>query len=254
MDQALKNGKGVTWLDDTRIPYVSENDKSGAIPQGRITTRVGSFAGRTQEGTDKELDRESWKDQMKGRFSANLLVSDDTLNDGKVTKSVARSPRVCKHPEGVTYMVDKSTGQEHTDSGSFSRYFDLDRWAKKTFPFLIVPKASKSERDKGLTGDMGLVEALHGNVNGSLNKRTNGNPSIARNRHPTVKPLKLMAYLVTLGSRPNDIVLDPFCGSGTTCIAARNLGRRFLGIELSPEYVNLAENRLGLDQPTLDIV
>ncbi|WP_242032222.1 DNA methyltransferase [Aphanizomenon flos-aquae] len=39
-------------------------------------------------------------------------------------------------------------------------------------------------------------------------------------------------------------VLDPFCGSGTTCIAARNLNRNYLGIEINPDYVNLANNRM----------
>ena len=48
---------------------------------------------------------------------------------------------------------------------------------------------------------------------------------VAKNIHPTVKPLKLMSYLITLGSREKDIILDPFAGSGTTCIAAQQLGR-----------------------------
>ncbi|MDI9576986.1 MAG: site-specific DNA-methyltransferase, partial [Thermoproteota archaeon] len=65
-----------------------------------------------------------------------------------------------------------------------------------------------------------------------------------RNFHPTVKPLKLMSYLITLGSRPNDLVLDPFCGSGTTCLAAKMLGRNYIGIEKEAEYVVLAENRV----------
>ena len=51
----------------------------------------------------------------------------------------------------------------------------------------------------------------------------------------TVKPLKLMSYLVTLGSREGDVVLDPFVGSGTACIAAQALNRKWLGIEISME-------------------
>ena len=65
------------------------------------------------------------------------------------------------------------------------------------------------------------------------------------NHHPTVKPLKLMSYLVTLGSRPGDIILDPFMGSGTTALAAKMLNRQFIGFELSEEYCKIAEARLA---------
>jgi site-specific DNA-methyltransferase (adenine-specific) len=53
-----------------------------------------------------------------------------------------------------------------------------------------------------------------------------------------------MSYLVTLGSRQNDTVLDPFLGSGTTAIAARHLNRNFIGFEISEEYCKIAEARL----------
>ena len=53
-----------------------------------------------------------------------------------------------------------------------------------------------------------------------------------------------MSYLITLGSRPNDTVLDPFSGSGTTCLAANILGRNAIGIELNPEYAKIAKARL----------
>ncbi len=56
-----------------------------------------------------------------------------------------------------------------------------------------------------------------------------------RNTHPTVKPIKLMSYLITMGSREGDIVLDPFCGSATTGVAAMLLGRKFICIENSPD-------------------
>lgn len=65
-----------------------------------------------------------------------------------------------------------------------------------------------------------------------------------RNDHPTVKPVKLMSYLVTLGSRKGDVVLDPFVGSGTTCVAAHALGRRYIGIEREPRYWRTAVRRV----------
>ena len=66
-----------------------------------------------------------------------------------------------------------------------------------------------------------------------------------KNNHPTVKPLKLMSYLIVLGSREGDTVLDPFAGSGTTLVAAKMLNRQFIGCELDPEYVKIAEARLN---------
>ena len=50
--------------------------------------------------------------------------------------------------------------------------------------------------------------------------------------------------LIKLLSKENDLVLDPFCGSGTTCLAAKNLKRNYLGIEINPEYVILTNERL----------
>lgn len=65
------------------------------------------------------------------------------------------------------------------------------------------------------------------------------------NKHPAVFPTYIVQELIKLLSREGDIVLDPFCGSGTTCVAAKTLNRNYLGIEINPEYVELAEERLA---------
>jgi DNA modification methylase len=66
-----------------------------------------------------------------------------------------------------------------------------------------------------------------------------------RNTHPTVKPLALMRWLVRLVTPPDGWVLDPFMGSGTTGIAAALEGFRFVGLELEPEYVEMARQRIA---------
>jgi len=62
--------------------------------------------------------------------------------------------------------------------------------------------------------------------------------------HTTVKPLKLIEYLVRLVTPPNGIVLDPFFGTGTTGIACLKQGFRFIGLEIDPIYCRIAEHRL----------
>ena len=66
--------------------------------------------------------------------------------------------------------------------------------------------------------------------------------------HPTQKPLELMKWFITLHSEEGNIILDPFCGSGTTCVAAKQLGRKYIGIEISPEYCKIAEDRLRQEE------
>jgi len=64
------------------------------------------------------------------------------------------------------------------------------------------------------------------------------------NRHCCVKPVHLMSWLVRLVSKKGDTVLDPFMGSGTTGVACKELGRNFIGIEISPQYFEIAKNRI----------
>lgn len=65
-----------------------------------------------------------------------------------------------------------------------------------------------------------------------------------RTEHPTQKPLKAIYPFIRYFSNKNDLILDPFAGSGTTLIAARNLGRRFIGIEQEKKYVEIIHRRL----------
>lgn len=64
-------------------------------------------------------------------------------------------------------------------------------------------------------------------------------------KHPTIKPLELVKNHIINSTKPNDIVLDCFCGSGTTCVACKETGRRYIGMEIDPEYHKIAVNRLN---------
>ena len=76
----------------------------------------------------------------------------------------------------------------------------------------------------------------------SVQKYSNGNNGT---QHPTQKPLELMKYLIKTYTNENDMVLDNTMGSGTTCLAAKNLNRKFIGIEKEPKYYEIACQRCG---------
>jgi len=76
----------------------------------------------------------------------------------------------------------------------------------------------------------------------SVQKYSNGNNST---KHPTQKPLELMKYLIKTYSNENDMVLDNTMGSGTTCLASKELNRKFIGIEKEPKYYEIACQRCG---------
>ena len=243
VDQALKNRKGITWLDDGKIPYESEKDlKNG-------TKLRDNKVPQTIYGNGKGIPPKPCSSDIKGRFPANLLVSDDVLNDGKNYKTGGKygygNKRLFNFNESERwYKQEVSRG----DSGSFSRYFDLDKWfvskgVKDTFPFLIVPKASKSEKNRGCENlPLGKPPASGRSKPAKGRQLPLGKPRA--NFHPTVKPIKLMSYLIMLGSRKGDIILDPFIGSGTTAIACKILNRKYLGFEISKEYIEIANARL----------
>lgn len=272
--QALYNGKGITWLDNCRIPFESNEEiDSEACPSLRQSEaeEKSLFGVNKIKPQDYEEGKLTFKGDgtgqnyfaqylvdKRGRFPANLLVSDDVLNDGKYSESdYIQIDKGVGEKTGMFEGGWKERGNVRgfQDSGSFSRYFSLDNWwqerikilpeeVKKVFPFLIVPKASSGEKQEGLD------EFENQKLSGVQNNKYLGVDSAGlrkpsnKNFHPTVKPLDLMAYLVTLGSRDNDLILDPFMGSGTTAIACRILNRRFIGFEINKEYHRIAEARL----------
>ena len=204
-EQAKSNGKGITWLEDCRIPYSDSDDRLAVRACTTEPLRHSAFTSIAETYISREYLKKN--ENGNGRFPANFLVSDDVLGD----------------------------------SGGYSRFFSLDAWAQKNMPFLMVPKASKREKDAGIEGGIKEIDTRTPTAKGSMAAK---GLQPGKNIHPTVKPLKLMAYLITMGSREGDIVLDPFSGSGTTCIAAMMLKRDFIGIEISPEYHEIALKRL----------
>lgn len=113
--------------------------------------------------------------------------------------------------------------------------------------FFYCAKISTSERNAGLE-HLEPKDAPLGDdrPSGQSMSRLDGREARkAQNTHPTVKPKKLMAYLIRMITPPGGIVLDPFMGSGSTGIAAKECGFGFIGIEREKEYFEIAEARIA---------
>jgi len=136
--------------------------------------------------------------------------------------------------KGAVGFAGDRLGATYPDTGGASRFF-------------YTAKASRAERNRGLEG---MEEQLRGTLNGYVNpsegrtapKATGGPQS---NFHPTVKPIALMRWLVRMVTPPGGIVLDPFCGSGSTGVAAIQEGFDVIGIDLDPDYLEIAERRIA---------
>ena len=111
--------------------------------------------------------------------------------------------------------------------------------------FFYQAKVSKAERNMGLD-DFIEEDITDGSTrtNEETGRAFGANRPSKKNTHPTVKPVSLMAYLCRLITQPNGIVLDPFMGSGSTGIAARLEGFKFLGMEMDKDYFKIAEARI----------
>jgi site-specific DNA-methyltransferase (adenine-specific) len=125
----------------------------------------------------------------------------------------------------------------------------LDKQANAS-RFFYVSKVSQKERDHGLDGFPVLSRAQmtdreEGQAGVNHPRAGAGSKEGSRNPHPTVKPVALMRQLVRLVTPPGGIVLDPFVGSGTTGMAARLEGFKFIGVDLSAEYLTIAYSRIA---------
>ena len=118
-------------------------------------------------------------------------------------------------------------------------------WAR----YFYCPKVSREERDRGLSG-LKDGTAVRWNKAGKWTNDT----TPAKNDHPTVKPQELMKYLCRLITPKGGTVLDPFMGSGSTGMAAKDEGFEFIGIEREKEYFEIAEKRIQAASPLMEFM
>jgi hypothetical protein len=122
--------KGISWIDDCRIPFVDEKDKNNSVPGGKVSYTNESWG--QQAGLEKDLQPKR-NPNTQGRFPANLLVSDDMLNDGVIGGSSYCPPTKYEY-EMSTEKFNSGGRRTKTgigDKGTNSRYYDIDKWFDK---------------------------------------------------------------------------------------------------------------------------
>jgi site-specific DNA-methyltransferase (adenine-specific) len=238
------------------------------IDGSRIGT-TDSFGGgaKGKSGFAAGYDGDGWTaGSDKGRWPANIILDEYTAGLLDEQSGVSKStPTVGHNRQGNQVGDERSSkaagmygdgawiaGSSHADSGGASRFF-------------YVAKASKRDRNEGLENIEGQEIGAKGNglartcatcfatvLDGcQCPDRTYVNPT-RQNFHPTVKPTALMEYLVKLVTPPGGVVLDPFTGSGSTGKAALLNGFKFIGIELTADYLPIIKGRLEFAAQTFE--
>lgn len=194
-----------------------------------------------------------------GSVEANVLQhGTGALNiDGCRVPSGADHAEKCASVVGLASNMNGNAYGEWTGEREDS-YSPLGRWpanfihdglTEEWARFFYCAKASRQDRNEGIGGsDTPAVETeatMRDRENADWQKR-NGN------HHPTVKPTDLMAYLCRLVTPPGGTVLDPFMGSGSTGKAVMREGFRFVGIDMTPEYVAIAEARIKFEHEKIE--
>jgi site-specific DNA-methyltransferase (adenine-specific) len=232
-ENVLKYGTGGINIDESRVEYTNNKDKE--YNTGGLDRFPKTFSKTSVQMMASKEYKPNLNSTSMGRFPANLIHD----NSEEVRECFPESKSAGKYKEDKlnTFKPDKAmfalgyqTNAYAGDSGNASRFFKS---------IIYQAKASKSERNMGCE-NMDIPEYRWNNA--GVCQQIKGRKG---NFHPTVKPLKLMEYLVKLVSRENATVLDPFAGSGSTLIACKNLNRNYIGIEIDPEYIKIIKARLN---------
>lgn len=223
----LAHGTGAINIDGCRVSPTGERlgggEKRATFVDSDGWSRQWMMdADKVSEHSEKVRQNVDRATQL-GRFPANLIHdgSDEVLNLFPITKS-------------GSITAGASSGRD-------MRAGDKDNTRKDGRP----------PQPKDIFGNEGSAARFFYCAKVSAKERNAGMPEGTTNNHPTLKPIALMTYLCRLVTPPGGIILDPFMGSGSTGIAAINEGFKFIGCEMSPDYIKIAEARIRHAQSEL---
>lgn len=221
----LKWGTGAINVDAGRIG-TKDNLNGGGYSKGFQGSSFLKYGGKLEYRAPE------------GRFPANLVLDEVAAGMLDAQSGVLKTGNGPTKRAGLGYQGGEGNESESPrpkNEGGASRFF-------------YCAKTSKSERNAGLDGmeakpsqEYGLKNSVDKRPGRAEGNRTN---EARQNHHPTVKPQKLMSYLIKLITPPGGVVLDPFMGSGSTGCAAKREGFEFVGIEKEKEYFEIAAKRI----------
>ena len=222
VDNVLEHGVGGINIDECRVgKEILEEQIAGR------SNKIGTFERKDMITPKRE-----------GRYPANVMHDgSDVVNDIFPNSKGSSGNGNAKVGETSKGAIPLRRGEAplYNDEGSASRYF-------------YCPKTAKSERNQGLV-EFDDKQYSHDGRKKSIENPYQRNKSISKNSHPTVKPVELMKYLCRLVTPKGGTVLDPFMGSGSTGMAAKDEGFDFIGIEREKEYFEISEQRIKTTAP-----
>jgi hypothetical protein len=210
-DNVLKWGTGGINIDGCRVETTDIIKQSGELQDmSRDSIHAGyDRKNKTMFRTGKPKERSGPANPL-GRFPANVILDEEAgkLLDEQsgISKSTGGSGEKSRGALGKNVYGKYSLNIKASHAGGLGDSGGASR-------FFYCAKASKKERGEG-------------------------------NNHPTVKPVSLIKYLVTLVTPPDGVCLDPFMGSGTTAVACINTNKNYIGFEIDPDYCKIAEERI----------
>jgi DNA modification methylase len=265
-ENVLRWGTGALNIDGSRIGTAADMNPRDFDDTRRTSPKFSGVLNGGKEGQYRAspgaVPNGRWPSHC--LLSHSLLCTDDQCTDGcpvlaldqqSGIRSMGHFPRSGAAGSiwgnGKHRPLTEMGNNGHGDSGTASRYFT--QLHPDTPPFYYASKASRKEREAGceaLPTRQGFdknTSKVIAHVNHDTGETTHAeySPSSNHNHHPTVKSLVLMNFLVRLCNPPGGIVLDMFCGSGSTLVAAVQQRMHFVGVDQSPEYVEIARARIA---------
>jgi len=248
VENVLKWGTGGLNIDASRIG--TDKMGGGTMPDLRD---VGKMS-KENCGIDKLSFGQNIRPALRkdyqttiGRFPANVLLDEEA---GRLLDNQSGISKSNKRINGQDYSKVSSNinigggnkNNEYSDKGGASRFFYCAKSGKKERNL----GCEHLEEKKGGCMEANVSDKMQ--LSGASLKGEHKSIQSTNNNHPTVKPVKLMSYLIKLVTPVNGIVLDPFMGSGTTGIACKQNGFGFVGIEKEKEYLEIAKARIFYEE------